>query len=232
MPVAVRLSPFERAAREFLANKRAAEDRLANSSSEDSSIQPTANTLGGIRPVGAWVADFLGALTQGLPVRRAVKVAGVHETLVYKRRANDETFRAAWNEACELGTELLEQEAQRRAYHGTLKPIYYKGELCGSERKFSDTLMIFLLKGRKPEVYRDGVEDGDKRGSFVVNINVETVGQVCKHEYLNEEGYCRACGADCRGIGNRVILPPTKITEPTDDLPGLVDVEVVNGPVT
>lgn len=23
----------------------------------------------------------------------------------------------------------------------------------------------------------------------------------CKHERLNEEGWCRACGADCRGIG-------------------------------
>ncbi len=23
----------------------------------------------------------------------------------------------------------------------------------------------------------------------------------CKHERLNEDGYCRACGADCRGIG-------------------------------
>lgn len=24
---------------------------------------------------------------------------------------------------------------------------------------------------------------------------------VCKHERLNEEGICRSCGADCRGVG-------------------------------
>jgi hypothetical protein len=23
----------------------------------------------------------------------------------------------------------------------------------------------------------------------------------CEHEHLNEEGICRRCGADCRGIG-------------------------------
>jgi len=26
-------------------------------------------------------------------------------------------------------------------------------------------------------------------------------GGACSHERLNEEGACRACGADCRGIG-------------------------------
>lgn|SRR6185503_4740493 len=25
--------------------------------------------------------------------------------------------------------------------------------------------------------------------------------RACRHERLNEEGVCRACGADCRGIG-------------------------------
>lgn len=23
----------------------------------------------------------------------------------------------------------------------------------------------------------------------------------CRHDRLNEDGYCRQCGADCRGIG-------------------------------
>ncbi len=42
-------------------------------------------------------------------------------------RRDNEGFRKQWNEAAEIGTELLEQEAQRRAFHGTLKPVFYKG---------------------------------------------------------------------------------------------------------
>jgi len=45
---------------------------------------------------------------------------------------------------------------------------------------------------------------GDDFGEFVVTIRckrkaVAVVG-TCKHERLNEEGYCQQCGADRRGI--------------------------------
>jgi hypothetical protein len=110
----------------------------------------------------------MGALAQGLPVRRAVKVAGVHETTVFQLRNHDEAFRAAWAEAAEIGTELLEQEAQRRAYHGVLKPVYQKGVRVGYERRYSDTLLMFILKKRVP-AYRDG------GGSVTINNDVRTV---------------------------------------------------------
>lgn len=92
---------------------------------------------------------------QGMSVTDATKEAGVHITLPYKTRNTDEAFKQAWQEAAEIGTEMLEQEAARRAYHGVLEPVFYKGEECGQVRKYSDTLMIFLLKARKPEKYRD-----------------------------------------------------------------------------
>ena len=38
------------------------------------------------------------------------------------------------------------------------KPVFYHGEICGSVREYSDTAAIFLLKGRRPEVYRDRTE--------------------------------------------------------------------------
>lgn len=53
--------------------------------------------------------------------------------------------------------ELLEGEARRRAYEGTVKPVYYKGEQCGKIREYSDTLMMFILKAKKPE-YRDRLQ--------------------------------------------------------------------------
>ncbi len=36
-----------------------------------------------------------------------------------------------------------------------LEPVFYKGKAIAAVRKFSDTLLIFMLKGAKPEKYRD-----------------------------------------------------------------------------
>jgi hypothetical protein len=91
----------------------------------------------------------------------------------YKRRRTDAAFRAAWAEATELGTESLEHEATRRAYHGVEEPVIYKGTQCGAVTKYSDTLLIFLLKARKPHVYRDRAEDSSK--PTTININIVNV---------------------------------------------------------
>ena len=48
-----------------------------------------------------------------------------------------------------------EDEAVRRAHDGVDEPVFYQGKACGVVRKYSDTLLIFLLKGRRPEKYRD-----------------------------------------------------------------------------
>lgn len=108
---------------------------------------------------------------EGASIRKAASTAGVHVTTAFDRRKTDDEFRRAWQEAADIGTELLEQEAARRAYHGTLKPVFHKGERCGYIREYSDTLMIFLLKARRPDKYRDGAEEG-QRGNFVLNVNV------------------------------------------------------------
>ncbi len=44
-------------------------------------------------------------------------------------------------------------EAVRRAVEGTEKPVYQQGRLVGHVQEYSDTLLIFLLKGRRPEKY-------------------------------------------------------------------------------
>lgn len=53
----------------------------------------------------------------------------------------------------------LEAEAVRRASEGTLKPTgWHKGEPSGYIREYSDILLIFLLKGAKPEKYAERVQ--------------------------------------------------------------------------
>ena len=38
---------------------------------------------------------------------------------------------------------------------GVRKPVFYQGAICGSVREYSDTLLMFLMKGAMPEKYRD-----------------------------------------------------------------------------
>ncbi len=107
-----------------------------------------------------WKARFLLALSEGLPILAAAKLAGVSSNAPAAERRRDPEFAAAWLQAAAIGTERLEEEAARRAYHGTLEPVYHKGQICGYTRKYSDVLLIFLLKARKPEMYRDSDERG------------------------------------------------------------------------
>ena len=102
-----------------------------------------------------WKPTFLDALRTTANVSRSATEAGVSRQAAYKERDNSDTFREAWEDAIEEGLDYLEEEARRRAYEGTQKPVFYQGEECGYVREFSDTLMIFLLKGRRSEVYGD-----------------------------------------------------------------------------
>jgi Bacteriophage Sf6, terminase small subunit-like len=100
---------------------------------------------------------FLEALAAGATVSRAAQAAGYARPTLYKFRAADVEFAQAWDDALEAGTDELEDEALRRAKDGYEEPRFYEGQLCGHVRKYSDTLLIFLLKARRPEKYSDRV---------------------------------------------------------------------------
>lgn len=102
--------------------------------------------------------NFLAALTVGCTVTAAANRAGVHRTTVYVWRGADKEFAAAWDDAYEQGSDHLEDEARRRAVDGVTKPLMYKGKKCGSIQEYSDTLMITLLKARRPERFRDNAK--------------------------------------------------------------------------
>lgn len=92
-------------------------------------------------------------------VTAAAKAAGIERNTVYVWQERDDEFVAAFREAEIKATETLEAEARRRAVDGvvTETPIYVKGEHVDTivETKYSDTLLIFLLKARAPEKYRE-----------------------------------------------------------------------------
>ncbi len=102
---------------------------------------------------------FLDALATGLSVSGSARRAGVPRRTLYERRDADEAFRLAWDAALADGTECLEDEARRRAYHGVVREhSHYSGGMrigTDIETKYSDALLMFLLKARSPEKYRD-----------------------------------------------------------------------------
>jgi hypothetical protein len=105
---------------------------------------------------------FLAALADGHTVKHAAGLIGVSRVHMHRLRREDDDFAAEWADAVEEGVEALEQEARRRAYEGTSKPIVQGGRVVTDAdgkpielREYSDTLLIFLLKGKKPDTYRE-----------------------------------------------------------------------------
>ena len=98
---------------------------------------------------------FLKALAMTASVSAAAKHIRVCRNALYEWRKDDPSFRVEWDEAVELGTDALEDEAVRRAYDGTLKPVYYGGKKVGTVREYSDSLLVFMLKARRPEKFRE-----------------------------------------------------------------------------
>jgi hypothetical protein len=143
------------------------------------------------KPVGItrrrqWKVKFLQHLAECGNVKLSADAAGVGRRTVYTHRQSDKDFAAKWAEAMEDAADVLEAEAHRRAVAGCDEPVIYEGKLCGryvdaqgrtvadntpgatlvplTVKKFSDTLLIFLLKGARPAKYREThhhVHDGN-----------------------------------------------------------------------
>ena len=98
---------------------------------------------------------FLQALATGGNVTFAAAAAGIARRTAYRWRDEDPDFATAWESAAEEAADRLEQEAWRRAIHGTDEPVHYQGRRVDVVKRYSDTLLIFLLKGFRPEKYQD-----------------------------------------------------------------------------
>lgn len=107
------------------------------------------------RPKGKKQTEFITHLIDLVSVTRAAKKTRIGRQTVYDWIKNDPDFKIAFESACDIATAKLEDEAVRRAYEGTLKPVYQGGAKVGTIREYSDTLLIVLLKARAPEKYKD-----------------------------------------------------------------------------
>lgn len=101
------------------------------------------------------LSAFCAALAETCNVGKACAAVGIARQTAYAWREDDSDFAAAWDKALKVGVSGLEDEAHRRGFDGTEEPVFHQGYQCGTLRKYSDTLAIFLLKAHNPDKYRE-----------------------------------------------------------------------------
>ena len=101
--------------------------------------------------------QFLKALAETGSVATSAALAGTSRTRVYEFRKADQEFAGAWEDAEEIATDRLEEEARRRAVKGVEEPLVSAGKLVRDENgqpitvtRYSDNLLLALLKAHRP----------------------------------------------------------------------------------
>jgi hypothetical protein len=98
---------------------------------------------------------FLASYAETGIISQSAKLCFIARSQIYEWLKDDPQFAEGMTEAEEKAVDRLEQEARRRAVEGVRKPVYQGGKKVGFVQEYSDTLLIFLLKGAKPEKYRE-----------------------------------------------------------------------------
>jgi len=111
---------------------------------------------------------FLEGISKGLSISMACRRAGFTRSGEWKQRQKKK-WAKDFEEAYENGTDVLEDEAHRRAVDGWDEPKFWQGDEIGVVRKFSDRLLEMLLKARKPEKYRER-SDVNVTGDMTVKV--------------------------------------------------------------
>lgn len=101
---------------------------------------------------------FVRKLAEVGNVSEACRAAKISRNCAYEWREADGDFKKLWDEAVDVSVDALEQEARRRAVQGVLEPVYQGGKKVGSIRKYSDRMLEILLKGHRPEKFRERVD--------------------------------------------------------------------------
>ena len=73
-------------------------------------------------------AAFCAALAESCNVGKACAAIGMGRRTAYDWREGDETFAAMWDQAMRAGVTALEDEAHRRAFGGSDKPLTHQGQ--------------------------------------------------------------------------------------------------------
>jgi hypothetical protein len=130
---------------------------------------------------------FLDAYRRVATIAAACRVAGVDRMTHYRWIEADPAYVLAFKDAQEDATDLLEQEARRRAIVGVEEPVVYQGAFCYETdsvtgerrqvvvRRYSDMLLQAQLNAHRPEKYRYRVEHAGPGGGPIPHRHAGTI---------------------------------------------------------
>lgn len=141
-----------------------------------------------------WKPIFLEALRNMPVISHACDAAGIARSTAWRQYQDDEEFKAAWDDAMETAIDKAEAEAYTRAVQGWNEPVIDKGRMAYAYtrredgtfelaldpngqpvpltiRKRSDSLLQFVLKGRRRNVYGDKQEITGANGGPVTVLD-------------------------------------------------------------
>lgn len=120
---------------------------------------------------------------------------GSHYVWMHLEGEQGDKYREAFAQAKREACDVLETEARRRAVEGVETPVFQGGENVGSVQKFSDTLLIFLMKGAMPDKYADR-QKVDHRGAVEQNVRIIIDGNWYGNRIHNQAAPCLAPPGD------------------------------------
>ena len=109
----------------------------------------------------AAIDRFLDTLSRTGNPSAACQASGLTRRTINRTRENDPVFARDYDEAMEEAADLLEAEAWRRALEGVAQPLIKAGQpvldadgIAITVRRYSDPLLVMLLRGCKPEKFQ------------------------------------------------------------------------------
>lgn len=109
---------------------------------------------------------FLKQLELTGNLEASARAVDITPQAVYGHMKRYPAFKDAVEKARQAVVHDAEVEMRRRAIEGVDTGIYYKGELIATEKRYSDPLLVEILKANAPEKY------GRKDATINVNHNV------------------------------------------------------------
>ena len=114
-----------------------------------------------------WTQDkadrFVEVLADSCNVSLAARAIRRSLSNVYKQRARDAVFRAAWDQALSIGYSKLEMMMLERALHGVEKVVALKNGESRIMREYNDRVALALLRHHRDSVaaFESGVDAED-----------------------------------------------------------------------
>ena len=106
-------------------------------------------------------AAFVEALRKDCNVSACARLVGTDRSIVYRWRKEDEDFAQAWDEAVDEALDDVEATVLDLG-RGYMEPVYWRDQVIGQRLKYNPLLLMFWLKGKRPEVWREGNKQAEQ----------------------------------------------------------------------